>query len=55
MVLSSGSVNFCRLEVVSWVPWYQAGGGKLEGLRASMPRVLETSTSLPTVVISEGK
>ena len=50
-VLSSGSVNWVRLDVVSWVPCPEAAVGR----RASMPRVLETTTFLPTVAIPEGK
>ncbi len=51
IVLSSGSVNRVRLDVVSWVACPAAGVGR----RASMPRVWETRTCLPTVVISAGK
>src|SRR5258706_379069 len=46
MTLSSGSVNCVRLDVVSWVPC----PALLVGRRASIPRVLETTTFLPTVV-----
>lgn len=51
MTPSSGSVNCVRLDVVSWVPC----PALLVGRRASIPRVLETTTFLPTVVISAGK
>jgi hypothetical protein len=47
---SLGSVNRVRLDVVSCVPC-----GPVELRRASMPRVLETTTWLPTVAISAGK
>ncbi len=51
MTRSLGSLNRCTLEVVSWV----LCPALPEGLRASMPRVLETTMSSPALEISAGK